>query len=57
MARGSLELILAMVIPKGHAPTIKRSTWGTMDAAVEHIHTLAKEYPNTQDVLVIVDDL
>ena len=72
MARGGLELIFAMVIPdgdfwaaeahlwngtEGHAPTIKRSTWATMDAAVEYIHALEKEYPNTQDVPVIVDDI
>lgn len=72
MARGGLELILAMVFPDGdswaaeahlwngrdgHAPTIQRSTWATMDAAVEHVHELAKEYPNSQDVPIIIDDL
>lgn len=72
LAGSSVELILAMVIPdgdswtaeahlwdgkKGHAPTIRESTWHTMDAAVEHVHALAKEYPNSKDVPIIVDDL
>lgn len=72
LARGGVELILAMVLPdgdlwtaeahlwdgtKGHAPTIERSTWPTMDAAVEHIHEVAKDHPNGKDVPIIVDDL
>ena len=73
LARGGLELFLAMVIldgdswtaeahlwdgVEGHAPTIKHSTWPTMDAAVEHIHALAEECPNTKkDVPIIVIDI
>ncbi len=72
LARGGLELILAMVMSDGdswaaeahlwdgekeHTPTIQRSAWPTMDAAVEHIHALAAEYPNSRDVPVIIDDL
>lgn len=71
-AKGGLELILAMVVPdgnswaavvhlwdgkNGHSPTIQQSTWPTMDAAVEHIHELANEYPNSRDVPIIIDDL
>lgn len=42
---------------QGHAPTIKRATWATLERAVEHIQAVAAEYPNTQDVPVIIDDL
>lgn len=71
-ARGDMELILAMVVPDGdswtaeahlwdgvpgHSPPVRRSTHATMEDAIEHIHELAKEYPNCRDVPVIVDDL
>lgn len=69
MVRGGMELALAMVLPDGDSwaamahlwdgkqVTIHKTTWSTMEAAVEHIHTLEKEYPNSEDVPVIIDDL
>ena len=72
LVRGSTELVLAMVVPdgdswaaevhlwdwtEGHTPTVRRSIWTTMDAAVTHIHELAKEYPKSRDVPIIVDDV
>lgn len=41
----------------GHAPTIKRAAYATMEQAVEHIRAIAAEYPNSRDVPVIIDDL
>lgn len=41
----------------GRTPTIKRATWATLDAAVEHVRTMAAEYPNSRDVPIVVDDL
>lgn len=41
----------------GHAPTIKRTIYNTLEAAVERICATAAEYPNSRDVPVIVDDL
>lgn len=41
----------------GHSPTVETTTHATMDAAVEHIHAIAKEYPNSQDIVIIVDDI
>ncbi len=41
----------------GRPPTIKRATWATLERAVEHIHAMAAEYPNSRDVPIIVDDL
>lgn len=67
-----VELILAMVERcgdlwtaaahladrrKGRSPTIVESTHATLDAAIDHIHELAGNYPNGQDVQIIVDDL
>lgn len=40
----------------GH-PTIRRATWATLEAAVEHIQAVAEEYPNSRDSPVIIDDL
>lgn len=72
LARGGMELILAMVMPDGdswaavahlwdgipgHTGRTDTTTHATMDAAVEHIHELAKEYPNSRDVPIIIDDL
>lgn len=69
MARGCMELTLAMVLPDGDSwaamahlwdgkqVTIHKTTWPTMEAAVEHIHALEKEYPNSEDVPVIINDL
>ena len=71
LAWGGMELILAMVLLDGDSwtamahlwgekqgtPTINKSIWPTMEAAVEHIHALAKEYPNSRDVPIIIDDL
>lgn len=42
---------------QGHAPTIRRCTYATQEAAVEHIRAMAQEYPNTQDVPIIIDDV
>lgn len=42
---------------QGHAPAIKRATWATLGAAVDHIRAVAEEYPNSRDVPVIIDDL
>lgn len=41
----------------GHAPTIKRATWATLDRAMEHVRAVAAEYPNSRDVPIIVDDM
>ena len=41
----------------GHAPTVKRATWATLERAVEHIRAMSLEYPNSRDVPVIIDDL
>lgn len=41
----------------GHSPTVEATTHATMDAAVEHIHAIAREYPNSQDIGIIVDDI
>ena len=72
MVKGCRELIFAMIFSEGgswaaeahlwdgtegHAPTIERSIWPTMDTAVEHILEIEKEYPNSRDVPIIVDDL
>jgi hypothetical protein len=40
-----------------HPPTTESSTHATLDAALEHIHELAQQYPNSQDVPIIVDDI
>ena len=42
---------------QGHPPTIKRATWATLERAVEHIREVARDYPNSRDVPVIIDDL
>lgn len=41
----------------GRAPIIRRATYATEEAAVEHIRAVAAEYPNSRDVPVIIDDL
>ena len=41
----------------GRTATLNKTTWPTIEAAVEHIHELAKEYPNSEDVPIIIDDL
>ena len=41
----------------GHSHTIKRATYATLEAAVEHIRAISREYPNSRDVPVIIDDL
>lgn len=41
----------------GHSPAIKKSAHTTQDAAVEYIHRMAKQYPNSRDVVIIVDDV
>lgn len=70
MSKGGTELTLAMVLPdsdcwaadahlwnRKQGAAINRSSWPTMEAAVEHIHELEKEYPNSKDVPVIIADL
>lgn len=67
-----VELILAMVERCGNLwtasahlgdwrrncpPVIKESAHATLDAAIDYIHELARDYPNSQDVHIIVDDL
>lgn len=71
-ASSGLELILAFVEPdgdswtakvhlhdgvQGHDPTIQRATYATMEAAVEHIRAMSREYPNSRDVPIIINDL
>lgn len=41
----------------GHTPTIKRAAYAALEDAVEHIRTMAAEYPNSRDVPIIIDDL
>ena len=41
----------------GHPPTIERTTHATEAAAVEYINALAEKYPNSRDVVVIIDDI
>ena len=47
MARPGLELTAAL----------NKTTWPTIEAAVEHIHAMSLEYPNSKDVPIIIDDL
>lgn len=71
-ARGGMELSHALITGSGHswtaeaflsdgvpghAPTTKRATYATEGAAVEYIRAVAKEYPNSKDVPIIVDDV
>lgn len=69
IVRGGMELALAMVIPDGDSwatmahlwdgkqVAIHKTTWPTIEDAMEHIHALETEYPNSEDVSVIIDDL
>lgn len=41
----------------GHSPTVETTTHSTLDAAVEHVHALAEKYPNSRDVVIIIDDI
>lgn len=41
----------------GHSPTVETTAHSTEEDAVEHIHALAREYPNSRDVTIIIDDL
>ena len=41
----------------GHAVTVKRATYATEAAAVAYIRAAAEEYPNSRDVVIIIDDL
>lgn len=40
-----------------HPPTVKRATYATLEAAVEHIRAVAAEYPNSRNVPIIINDL
>lgn len=65
------ELYLAFLEPNGNAwtaithlhnrgqetPTIHRATYATIEAAVEHIHAMAQEHPNSRDVPIIINDI
>jgi len=42
---------------QGHDPTIRRATYDTLEAAVEHIRAISQEYPNSRDVPIIINDL
>lgn len=71
-ARGGQELAVAIIersgnswtaqahlsdgVP-GHTPSIKQAAYPTLEAAVEYIRAIADEYPNSQDVPVIIDDM
>lgn len=66
------ELCVALVVPSekgwsaiGHiwngkepsAPRIETSLHDTMDEAVQAIYKLAEQYPNSQDITLIIDDV
>jgi len=67
--RPGLELVAAIIeqngdswtaqahLSDGHAPTIQKATYATLEAAVEHICAMSQEHPNSRDVPVIIDDL
>ncbi|MCI9038200.1 MAG: hypothetical protein HFF80_10735 [Oscillospiraceae bacterium] len=71
-ARGGQELTVAIIersgnswtaqahlsdgVP-GHIPSIKQAAYTTLEAAVAYIRAIADEYPNSQDVPVIIDDM
>lgn len=72
IARPGLELVVAIIERDGHSwiaqahlsdgtgkhpLNIKRATYATLEAAVEHIRAMSLEYPNSKDVPVIIDDL
>ena len=72
IAHPGLELVVAILERDGHSwtahahlsdgtgktpPRIKRATYDTLEPAVEYIRTLADEYPNSRDVVVIIDDV
>lgn len=72
LARGGMELVLAMVMPEGdswaavahlwdgipgHTGRTDTTTHTTTAAAVEHVRALAAEYPSSRDVHIIIDDL
>lgn len=42
---------------EGHAPAIEQASHATMDAAINYIHDLASQYPNSRDVTILVDDV
>ncbi|MEA4955890.1 MAG: hypothetical protein VB096_10345 [Pseudoflavonifractor sp.] len=42
---------------EGHAPTIEQAYHTTMDAAIDCIHDLATQYPNSRDVTILIDDI
>jgi len=42
---------------EGHAPTTERALHTTMESAIDHIHDLAAQYPNSRDVTILVDDI
>ncbi len=41
---------------KGRGVIMESSTHGTLDAAIDHLHKLGEQYPNSRDVPIIVDD-
>lgn len=42
---------------QGHAPTVKRATWTTLERALEYVRAVAETCPNRKDLTVIIDDL
>ncbi len=69
-ARG--EVCVALVLPsepgwsavthiwdrvEGHAPRIESSLHDTMEEAVQAVYTLAEQYPNKQDIALIIADV
>lgn len=41
----------------GNAPVVERSSHATMDAAIESVHALAGQYPNSRDITILIDDI
>ena len=67
-----MELYLAMIDHHGdswtatahlcdrgstRSPNIRESQHDTLDAAIDHIHTLAAQYPNSKDLVILVDNI
>jgi len=42
---------------EGHAPTTERAPHTTMESAIDYIHDLAAQYPNSRDVTILIDDI
>lgn len=42
---------------KGSPPGVEENAHATLDAAIDRIHDPVRDYPNTQDVAIIMDDI